>query len=68
MDLYSANAANTLHAQAARRAEQEREYRRVAAERTAALGGAEVEAPTPARRRHGFAFTAMLRTRTRSAQ
>jgi hypothetical protein len=64
MDLYTANAAHTLHAQDAQRAIRELEYRRVAKERAAATASApgNTETPVPAqpqRSRGLFAFLLM---------
>jgi sRNA-binding protein len=74
MDLFTGNAASSLHAQNARRAEQQLEYRRVAseraAERSAAEGDTATTAPTPApaRQRHGFSIPAIFRARPHTAQ
>lgn len=72
MDLYTANAASSLHAQNARRAAQQLEYRRVASERAAeAAATAGIPAPVPApatRRRNGFSFPAIFRQRPHTAQ
>lgn len=72
MDLYTANAASSLHAQNARRAAQQLEYRRVASERAAeAAAQAGIPAPAPVaptRQRHGFSFPAIFRARPHTAQ
>ncbi|HEY4269377.1 MAG TPA: hypothetical protein VGM94_14435 [Galbitalea sp.] len=70
MDLSTGHMAYTIHAQDARRADQEREYRRRAKERAAGLpaapdeGAAEVAAQP--QRRHG-AFASSLFRRHRAA-
>lgn len=71
MDLYNGNAAYSLHAQEARRAEQALEHRRIAseraAERAAELAGTRVVTARRPQRQHVFGFFALLRGRTRSA-
>jgi hypothetical protein len=64
MDLYTANAAHSLHAQDAQRGIRELEYRRVAKERAAAMasvpGDPETRVPARPRRSRGlFAFWPM---------
>jgi hypothetical protein len=64
MDLFTGNAAHTMHAQEAQRAEREREYRRIAHERAAALKVETVAKPKLERR---SAFAGFFRLRVRSA-
>jgi hypothetical protein len=67
MDLYNANAAYSLHAQDARRAEQALERRRIASERAAELAGTRVVTARRPQRQHVFGLFGLLRGRTRSA-
>ena len=72
MDLFTSNAAISLNAQAARRADREREYRRVSHERTteARMSAERSAQPETARpqREHRFPLLTMFRSRMRSAQ
>jgi hypothetical protein len=75
MDLGTGHMAYTVAAQDARRAAQEREYRRVAKERAAGLAeglagveGGEAVAPTEARRSRGFLAFPLFRSHRATAQ
>ena len=61
MDLFTANAAHSLHAQDAQRAARELEYRRVAKERAALTQvdrtSAATTIPVRVKRTHGLLFT-----------
>lgn len=64
MDLFTTNAAHSIHSSEAQRAEREREYRRIAQER-AATAKSDVPAK-PARQRRSV-FGTVFRTRFRAA-
>jgi hypothetical protein len=73
MDLSTGHMAYTVHTQDARRAEQERERRRVVLERAAELAATQADAPIVVEsarpgRRHGLSFAALLRGHRATAQ
>ncbi len=70
MDLFTANAAYSTHAQAAQRADREREFRRIAKERAAATlaNAAATSEPQPKpQRQRRLVLGAVFRARLRSA-